>query len=74
MPKKILMICGETCIKCKFLKPHLESRAEKNGYEFEEKDISQATQEEIWGSTSLPIIYIGDEKFDYDNSLTKITL
>jgi glutaredoxin len=73
MPK-VKLISSSTCIKCHFLKPHLQSRAEKNGYEFEEKDVSQATQEEIWNSTSLPIIYIGDEKFDYDNILTKITL
>lgn len=72
MPK-VKLISSETCVKCHFIKEPLQSRAEKNGYEFEEKDVSQATQEEIWNSTSLPIIYIGDEKFDYDNILTKIT-
>ncbi len=70
---KVKLISSITCVKCHFIKGPLQSRAEKNGYEFEEKDISQATQEEIWDSTSLPIIYIGDEKFDYDNILTKIT-
>ena len=69
---KVKLISSITCVKCHFIKGPLQSRAEKNGYEFEEKDISQATQEEIWDSTSLPIIYIGDEKFDYDNILNKI--
>ena len=47
MPKKILMICGETCIKCNFLKPHLETRAQKNGILFEDKDINKAAPSEI---------------------------
>ena len=47
MPKKILMICGETCVKCKFLKPHLEARAQKNEISFEEKDINEAMPSEI---------------------------
>lgn len=70
---KITLISWINCPRCRFLEWPLQSRAEKNGYQFEEKDISQATQEEIWDSTSLPIIYIEDEKFDYDNILTKIT-
>lgn len=70
---KVKILTSITCTKCHFIKWPLQSRAEKNGYEFEEKDISQATQEEIWDATSLPIIYIGDEKFDYDNILLKIT-
>lgn len=69
----VKLISWISCSRCRFLEGPLQSRAEKNGYEFEEKDVSQATQEEIWDSTSLPIIYIGDEKFDYDNILTKIT-
>ena len=29
MPNKILMICGEICTRCAFLKPHLEKDLER---------------------------------------------
>lgn len=70
---KVKLITSLTCTKCHFLKWPLKSRAEKNGYEFIEKDVSTATKEEIGEATSLPIIYIDDEQYDYDNILTKIS-
>lgn len=47
MPNKILMICGEICTRCTFLKPHLKKRCEDNNIPFEEKDVNEATPEEI---------------------------
>jgi hypothetical protein len=47
MPSKVLMICGETCMKCRFLKPHLEKFCLDNNIPFEEKDVNMATPEEI---------------------------
>ena len=70
---KVKLITSETCTKCHFIKAPLKARAEKNGYEFTEKDISTAAKEEIGEATSLPIIYIDDEQYDYDNILTKIS-
>lgn len=72
MPKRILMICGETCVKCKFLKPHLKTWAEKNGYTFEEKDVNEATPEEIEWATQLPVIYFWEDRVEYDDALAKI--
>lgn len=73
MPKKILMICGETCIKCKFLKPHLETRAQKNGILFEDKDINEATPSEIEWASSLPVIWFDDKQKEYDEALAIIS-
>ena len=72
MTMQIKLISSETCVKCHFIKEPLKSFAEKNGYEFIEKDISLATKEEIWDAMSLPIIWFWDEQLDYDNILTKI--
>ena len=73
MPKKILMICGETCVKCKFLKPHLEARAQGNGILFEEKDINEAIPSEIEWASSLPVIWFDDKQIEYDEALAIIS-
>lgn len=73
MPKKILMICGETCVKCKFLKPHLEARAQGNGILFEEKDINEAIPSEIEWASSLPVIWIDDKQIEYDEALAMVS-
>ena len=73
MPTKILMICGDACMKCVFLKPHLKSRAEKNGISFEEKDIKEATQNEIEWATSLPVVWFDNEQKDYDEVLSIVS-
>lgn len=70
---KVTLISSVTCVKCHFIKNPLKARAEKNGCEFIEKDVSTATKEEIGEATSLPIIYIDNEQYDYDNILTKIS-
>lgn len=67
------MISNSVCTRCKFLEPHLKNYAEKNGFSFEEKDISQATEIEIGDSTSLPIIWLWDKKLTYDEALSLIT-
>ena len=73
MPTKILMICGEVCMKCRFLEPHLKSRAEKNGISFEEKDIKEAEQSEIEWATSLPVVRFDGKQMDYDEVLATIS-
>ena len=67
------MICGEVCTRCIFLKPHLKKRCEENNISFEEKDIKQATQEEIWDATQLPIVWFDNEMKDYDEILSIIS-
>lgn len=67
------MICGEICTRCAFLKPHLEKRCKENNILFEEKDIKQATQEEIWDATQLPVIWFDNEMKDYDEVLSIIS-
>lgn len=69
---RVRLISWESCNKCKFIHPHLQKRCEKNGHEFIDKDINEATQEEIWDAMSLPIIWFDDEQLDYDNVLAKI--
>ena len=73
MPTKILMICGEACMKCRFLEPHLKSRAEKNGISFEEKDVKEAVQSEIEWAASLPVVRFDDKQMDYDDVIAKIS-
>lgn len=69
----VKLISSLTCTKCHFIKGPLKSWAESKWYEFEEKDISEATPEEVGDATSLPIIIIDGVRWDYDNILQKIT-
>lgn len=69
----IKIITGPACNKCHFVAPILKQWAEKNGYTFEEKDISIVTPEEIWEATSLPITRFGEEQIDYDTLLWRIS-
>lgn len=67
------MICGESCMKCTFLKPHLKAYADKNNIPFEEKDINNATPSEIEWATSLPVVWFDDKQMDYDEVLAIIS-
>lgn len=67
------MICGEACMKCKFLKPHLEKFCLDNNISFKEKDINDATPEEIEWATSLPVIRFDNKQIDYDEALSRIS-
>lgn len=69
---KIKLISWVNCVRCKFIEPHLKSRAEKNGYTFEEKDVNEATSEEIEWATQLPVIYFWEDRVEYDDALAKI--
>lgn len=69
----IKMIWGEACSTCRFLEPHLKSRAESKWYEFEKKDISEASQEEISWATTLPVIRINNEQISYDDVIAIMT-
>lgn len=69
---KIKLISWVNCVRCKFIEPHLKFRAEKNGYTFEEKDINEASPEEIEWATQLPVIYFWEDRVEYDDALAKI--
>lgn len=69
---KILLISGETCNRCKFLKPHLERYCEKHWWEFEEKDVNDASPEEIEWATMLPVIWVDWQQMDYDKAVEMI--
>ena len=53
---KVTLISSVTCVKCHFIKNPLKARAEKNGCEFIEKDVSTATKEEI-GEVMSPSLF-----------------
>lgn len=69
----IKIISGEFCSRCHMISPLLKQYAEKNGYSFEEKDIKEATPEEIEWASMLPIIYFWDERIEYDDVLSRIS-
>lgn len=73
MPTKILMICGDACVKCKFLEPHLKEYAEKNNIEFVEKDVKEATKEELGDATMLPVIRRDWERIEFDEALARLS-
>ena len=66
---KVLLIWWESCSRCRFIEPHLKSRAEKQWYEFEEKDVSTASPEELEWATALPVIWMDDKQIDYDEMI-----
>ena len=53
--------------------PLLKKYAEVNWLSFEEKDINNATPEEIEGASMLPVIYFWDERVEYDDALAKVS-
>lgn len=68
----IKLISWEFCSRCHMIAPLLQKYAEKNGYTFLQKDINNATQEEIEWASMLPVIYFWDKRIEYDDALAKI--
>lgn len=68
----IKLISWEFCSRCHMIAPLLKKYAEDNGYSFLEKDIKNASQEEIEWATMLPVIYFWDERVEYDDALAKV--
>ena len=66
---EIKLITGEFCSRCHMLLPLLRDYAKKNWYGFVEKDVKNASQEELWDATQLPVIWFGNEMKDYDEVL-----
>lgn len=62
----IKLISWISCSRCRFIEPHLKERSEKNWYEFIEKDVNEASPEEIEWATQLPVIWFDNEQKDYD--------
>ena len=51
----------------------MQSRAEKNGYEFEEIDVSNASPDLIEWATQLPVIWVDWEQIEYEKAIEMIT-
>ena len=70
---KVKLISWISCSRCHFIKGPLQSRAEKNGYEFEEIDVSNASPDLIEWATQLPVIWIDWEQIEYEKAIEMIT-
>lgn len=70
---KVKLISGEFCSRCHLLAPLLKQWCEKNWHSYEEKDVKETTQEELWDATMLPIIRFDNEKKEYDDVLKEIS-
>lgn len=68
----IKIITGPFCSRCHLISPLLKKYAEENNIPFEEKDVNNASPEEIEGATMLPIIYFWEERIEYDDALAKV--
>lgn len=53
--------------------PMLKKFAEDNWYEYVEKDVQQATPEDLGTATMLPVIWFGEEQKDFDEVLAMIS-
>ena len=69
----IKIITWEFCSRCHMISPLLKKYAEENNISFIEKDIQNATQEEIEWASMLPVIRIDDKQVDYDEVLAMIS-
>ena len=52
--------------------PLLKQYAEKNGLSFIQKDVNNATPEELDGASMLPVIYFWDERVEFDDAFARI--
>lgn len=52
--------------------PMLKKYAEKNWLDYTEKDVNEASPEEIEWATQLPVIYFWEDRVEYDDALAKI--
>lgn len=53
--------------------PLLKKYAEKNWLDYIEKDVNEATPEELEWASMLPVIFFWNERIEYEDALTKIT-
>lgn len=69
----IKLISWANCYRCRAIEWFLKARAEKEWYEFEEKEVSNASPEEIEWASALPVIWIDDKQMDYDDVIAMLT-
>ena len=68
--KEFVLVTTNDCVKCKFIKPHIISRCNKNWYKFKEMEY-WPWMDEI---TSVPTALIGEDVIlDYEWILELIT-
>jgi len=53
--------------------PLLKQYAEKNGLSFIQKDINNATPEELEGASMLPVIYFWDDRVEFDDAFARVS-
>ena len=53
--------------------PLLKQYAEKNGLSFIQKDVNNATPEELEGASMLPVIYFWDERVEFDDAFARVS-
>lgn len=69
----IKLFSNEFCSRCHMISPKLKAYADANWLEYIEKNIKEATEEEIGDSTMLPIIWRWDEKIEFDEALVRLS-
>lgn len=70
--RMIKIITGQFCSRCHMIAPMLKKYAEKSWLDYIEKDINEASPEEIEWATQLPVIYFWEDRVEYDDALAKI--
>lgn len=53
--------------------PLLKQYAEKNGLSFIQKDVNNATPEELDGASMLPVIYFWDDRVEFDDAFARVS-
>lgn len=68
--KELVLVSTHDCVKCKYIKPHLENRCKENWYKFKEMEYGKWMDE----VTSVPCAMIwNDVIIDYDGIIELIT-
>lgn len=70
---RIKLISGQFCSRCHMIAPLLKKFCDENGHNFEELDVNNATPEDLWEASMLPVIWRGDEQIDFDEALSRIS-
>lgn len=53
--------------------PLLKQYAEKNGLSFIQKDVNNATPEELEGASMLPVIYFWNDRVEFDDAFARVS-
>ena len=61
--EKAIYYYSEDCVKCRFLEPHVEKRAEENWIKLE-KRLYTIAENEI---TSVPMLLRNNTQYDYES-------